>query len=96
MLWLVCMVFLASAVSVRYWLQQRGAAALRLLAGLATLLAWLLYPRLPFWLLPWMPDAYGMACYAALVGLQLGLTDAVVKTWLARRQRADGGKEKQW
>ncbi|QEL57132.1 hypothetical protein [Chromobacterium paludis] len=83
-LYLLGLVFCLTDIGTRLALRTRSwrAVELTLVAGLA--LAWLLYPRLSDWAVPLMPSEQGMWLYATLVGLQLGLMDAVLRTSLGR------------
>ena len=89
-LYLICLVFFCSDLIVRLALRQRSHTAIELVFVCSLSLAWLLYPELSNWALPYMPrnTDYGMAIYAVLVGLQLGLMDGAVRTWLARWRRS--------
>ncbi|POA99224.1 hypothetical protein C2134_07370 [Chromobacterium sinusclupearum] len=87
-LYLVSLVFFLTDIITRLALRTRSwrAVELTLVAGLA--LAWLLYPHLSDWAVPLMPSEQGMLLYATLVGLQLGLMDAVLRTSLGRWRQA--------
>ncbi|POZ63550.1 hypothetical protein [Chromobacterium alticapitis] len=87
-LYLLGLVFCLTDIGTRLALRTRSWRAVEwtLAAGLA--LAWLLYPRLSDWAVPLMPSEQGMWLYATLVGLQLGLMDAVLRTSLVRWRRA--------
>ncbi|KUM02242.1 hypothetical protein KIF53_20750 [Chromobacterium subtsugae] len=91
-LYLLSLVFFLTDIGARLALRAQSwrTVELTLLAGL--LLAWLLYPRLSGWAVPLMPAEQGMLLYATLVGLQLGLMDAALRTslerWRLQRQPA--------
>ncbi|AXT48763.1 MULTISPECIES: hypothetical protein [Chromobacterium] len=83
-LYLVSVVFFGSDLLIRLALRARSRAWVGAALAAGLLLACMLYPMLSDWALPYMPDEHGMQIYAALVGLQLGLTDAAISTSLAR------------
>ncbi|MCD4498516.1 hypothetical protein [Chromobacterium vaccinii] len=87
-LYLLCLVFFLTDIGVRLALRTRSwrVVELTLVAGL--LLAWLLYPHLSDWAVPWMPLSGGMLLYAVMVGLQLGLMDAALRTGFGRWRAA--------
>ncbi|OHX12254.1 hypothetical protein BI347_01110 [Chromobacterium sphagni] len=83
-LYLLSLVFFLTDIGARLALRTQSwrTVELTLLTGL--LLAWLLYPHLSGWAVPLMPVGQGMLLYAVLVGLQLGLMDAALRTSLER------------
>ncbi|OWY38122.1 hypothetical protein CEK28_14470 [Xenophilus sp. AP218F] len=80
----VCAVFVLVAVVARFLLQKATYFWLFAVILACALLAATLYPELSSFLRPWMPQGADMLAYACLVGFQLGLTDAIVKTLLDR------------
>nr|WP_199068660.1 hypothetical protein [Chromobacterium sp. ASV5] len=83
-LYLLGLVFFCTDIGMRLVLRTRSWRWVELALTAGLLLAWLLYPRLSEWAVPYMPDGEGMSLYATLVGLQLGLMDAAVRTGLSR------------
>ncbi|UTH75988.1 hypothetical protein [Chromobacterium sp. IIBBL 290-4] len=79
-LYLLCLVFFLTDIGARLALRTRSWRVVELTLAAGLMLAWLLYPHLSDWAVPLLPTEQGMLYYAVLVGLQLGLMDAAVRT----------------